>query len=95
MTTFRSSIASVSSNPSIERTSTGGRRPFAAAAHVKRLAVIDRITMPVHRFSIPGHATRRDLSIYAVVAKKIDSTEWYVYVGKTGDNRAGCNPVVS
>ena len=51
--------------------------------------------MSVQRFSIPGHATRRDFSIYAVVARKIEGTEWYVYVGKTGDNRAGCNPVVS
>ena len=51
--------------------------------------------MPVHRFSIPGHATRRDFSIYAVVARRTATAEWYVYVGKTGDNRAGCNPVVS
>lgn len=52
-------------------------------------------TMSVERFSVPGHATRRRLSVYAVVATKIDSNDWYIYVGKTGDNRAGCNPVIS
>ncbi len=51
--------------------------------------------MPVRRFSLPGHATRREFVIYVVVAKNITSSDWKVYVGKTGDNRTGCNPVIS
>jgi len=51
--------------------------------------------MPVLRFSVPGHATRREFAIYAVVAKNIATGVWKVYVGKTGDNRSGCNPVIS
>jgi len=51
--------------------------------------------VPVYRFSIPGHATRRDFAIYIVVAKRCDLPEVRLYVGKTGDNRDGCNPVIS
>jgi hypothetical protein len=51
--------------------------------------------VPVYRFSIPGHATRRDFAIYIVVAKRRDLCEIRLYVGKTGDNRDGCNPVIS
>lgn len=51
--------------------------------------------MPVHRFSIPGHATRRDFAIYIAVANRRERPEVKLYVGKTGDNRDGCNPVIS
>ncbi len=51
--------------------------------------------MSVHRFSIPGHATRRDFAIYVAVANRRDWPEVKLYVGKTGDNRDGCNPVIS
>lgn len=53
------------------------------------------VHMAVKRFTVPGHATKRDFAIYVVVAKKIGYSECRVYVGKTGDNRAGCNPVIS
>lgn len=51
--------------------------------------------MPIYRFSIPGHATRRDFAIYIVVANRRERFEVKLYVGKTGDNRDGCNPVIS
>jgi hypothetical protein len=51
--------------------------------------------VPVRRFSIPGHATRRDFAIYIAVANRHDKAEVKLYVGKTGDNRDGCNPVIS
>lgn len=51
--------------------------------------------MPVHRFSVPGHTTRREFSIYVVVARHRERPEIKLYVGKTGDNRDGCNPVIS
>ena len=31
--------------------------------------------MPVHRFSIPGHATRRDFAIYIAVANRRERPE--------------------
>jgi len=49
----------------------------------------------VNQFSVPGHSTRREFSIYVVVAKKLEGPEYHIYVGKTGDNRVGCNPVIS
>ena len=51
--------------------------------------------MTVHHFSIPGHATRRDFAIYIAVANRRERPEVKLYVGKTGDNRDGCNPVIS
>jgi hypothetical protein len=51
--------------------------------------------MPVYRFTIPGHSTRREFAVYVVVARKRETAEFKIYVGKTGDNRDGCNPVIS
>jgi len=51
--------------------------------------------MSVSRFTVPGYSTRRDFAVYVVVARKRRASEFYVYVGKTGDNRDGCNPVIS
>ncbi len=45
---------------------------------------------------IPGSATKREWAIYIFVAIPINvSLERLVYVGKVGDNRDGCNPVIS
>lgn len=44
---------------------------------------------------MPGHATRREFAVYVVIARKLDDANFYIYVGKTGDNREGCNPVIS
>jgi hypothetical protein len=51
--------------------------------------------MSVYRFTVPGHSTRRELAVYVVVARKLGGCEFFIYVGKTGDNNAGCNPVIS
>jgi hypothetical protein len=51
--------------------------------------------MSVYRFTVPGHSTRREFAVYIVVARRVGSCEFFLYVGKTGDNRAGCNPVIS
>jgi hypothetical protein len=51
--------------------------------------------MSVYRFTVPGHSTRREFAVYIVVARRADGLEFSLYVGKTGDNRAGCNPVIS
>lgn len=36
---------------------------------------------------------KREFAVYVVVAKSIHNTK--IYVGKTGDNNDGCNPVFS
>ena len=51
--------------------------------------------MSVYRLTIPGHSTRREYAVYVVVARRPGTPEFLVYVGKTGDNREGCNPVIS
>jgi len=45
--------------------------------------------MSVNRFTVPGHSTRREFAVYVVVARKPISDEFFIYVGKTGDNREG------
>jgi hypothetical protein len=49
----------------------------------------------VGHFHIPGDATRREYAVYVMVARHRDRGEIHLYVGKTGDNREGCNPVIS
>jgi hypothetical protein len=51
--------------------------------------------MSVGHFHIPGDATRREYAAYIMVATNRTTRQRKVYVGKTGDNRAGCNPVIS
>jgi hypothetical protein len=51
--------------------------------------------MTVARLDIPGDATRRDYAVYVMVAVHRTTRETKLYVGKTGDNRKGCNPVIS
>ncbi len=46
-------------------------------------------------FSIPGDATRREFAVYVLAAKRRQTRRISFYVGKTGDNREGCNPVIS
>jgi hypothetical protein len=53
------------------------------------------IQLTVNSFDIPGNATRREFAVYIVVAKRSDTNDFRLYVGKTGDNREGCNPVIS
>ena len=47
--------------------------------------------MKVNHFHVPGEATRREYSVYLVVARHRTTKMVRIYVGKTGDNREGCN----
>ena len=52
--------------------------------------------MELGSFKIPGHATKRKWAVYIFKAVPHNSSETIkLYVGKVGDNRAGCNPVIS
>jgi hypothetical protein len=57
--------------------------------------LISGVATSVYRFTIPGHSTRREFAVYIVVARRPGTPDFFVYVGKTGDNRDGCNPVIS
>lgn len=51
--------------------------------------------MKVHHFHVPGEATSREYAVYLIVARHRKTKIVRVYVGKTGDNRDGCNPLIS
>lgn len=51
--------------------------------------------MSVGHLHVPGDAARREYAVYLVVATHRRSGQRRLYVGKTGDNRDGCNPMVS
>lgn len=51
--------------------------------------------MSIGHFHIPGDATRREYAVYVMVATNRKTRQRKIYVGKTGDNRDGCNPVIS
>jgi hypothetical protein len=44
-------------------------------------------------FSIEKESIKRKFAVYVVIAKAEADTK--LYVGKTGDNRDGCNPLIS
>lgn len=46
-----------------------------------------------YEFSIEPEALKRRYSVYVVIAQCDDGAK--LYVGKTGDNREGCNPIIS
>jgi hypothetical protein len=46
-----------------------------------------------HKFTLNPESLKREFAVYVVIAKGRNDTK--LYVGKTGDNRAGCNPVIS
>lgn len=46
-----------------------------------------------YQFTLNPESLKRQFSVYVVIAKGIGDTK--LYVGKTGDNREGCNPVIS
>ncbi|WP_347375131.1 hypothetical protein [Aequorivita sp. Q41] len=52
--------------------------------------------MEIESFKISGHSTKRNWAVYLIVAKPISKKgKSMLYVGKVGDNRDGCNPVIS
>ncbi len=46
-----------------------------------------------YTFEINPHALKRHFSVYVVVAQ--GDGQSLLYIGKTGDNREGCNPLIS
>jgi len=46
-----------------------------------------------HTFKLNRESLKREFSVYVVIAHGILKTT--LYIGKTGDNRTGCNPVIS
>jgi hypothetical protein len=46
-----------------------------------------------YTFEINAHALKRHFSVYVVVAQ--GDGQSLLYIGKTGDNREGCNPLIS
>ena len=46
-----------------------------------------------YKFTLNPESLKRRFSVYVVVAK--GETDIKLYVGKTGDNREGCNPLIS
>jgi hypothetical protein len=51
--------------------------------------------MNIFDFEIPAHATRREWAVYIIVATNKSDKKKFLYVGKVGDNREGCNPIIS
>ena len=46
-----------------------------------------------YKFTLHKESIKRKFSVYVVVAR--NGADVKLYVGKTGDNREGCNPVIS
>jgi hypothetical protein len=46
-----------------------------------------------HTFNLNSQALKREFAVYVVLATEGDTFD--LYVGKTGDNREGCNPLIS
>ena len=46
-----------------------------------------------YTFEINAHALKRHFSVYVVIAQ--GDGQSLLYIGKTGDNREGCNPLIS
>ncbi len=46
-------------------------------------------------FTIPNEATSQKWAIYIIVAENNENNLKLLYVGKVGDNRIGCNPIIS
>lgn len=51
--------------------------------------------MDIFEFEIPSHTTRREWAVYIIKAEHKKNKSRILYVGKVGDNRDGCNPVIS
>lgn len=49
----------------------------------------------ISSIDISGHSTKREWAVYVISATHITDKLQFLYVGKTGDNRAGCNPIIS
>lgn len=52
-------------------------------------------TESIYEIQFSGHSTKREWAVYIIIVidKKSDARK--LYVGKVGDNRDGCNPILS
>jgi len=48
-----------------------------------------------HTFKINSASLKREFAVYVVIACQPKKRKIQLYVGKTGDNREGCNPMIS
>ncbi|MEY8198385.1 MAG: hypothetical protein RPS47_04030 [Colwellia sp.] len=46
-----------------------------------------------HTFKLNSESLKREYAVYVVIIRS--RTNFRLYVGKTGDNREGCNPIIS
>ncbi|MBS1493949.1 MAG: hypothetical protein JST55_10580 [Bacteroidetes bacterium] len=51
--------------------------------------------LKIHEFELPGYVTNREWGVYIVVAKNSTNKKKNMYVGKLGDNNAGCNTIIT
>ncbi len=52
--------------------------------------------MEIFNFKIYGHTTKQEWAVYVIVARPNNNSKPTIfYVGKVGDNRDGCNPIIS
>ena len=51
--------------------------------------------MDILEIFIPAKATLRNWGVYIIIAESITDKKEYLNVGKIGDNRKGCNPIIS
>jgi hypothetical protein len=54
----------------------------------------DHLCLIPFSFELPGHVAQRTWAAYVIVTVLLDGSR-KIYVGKVGDNRVGCNPVIS
>ena len=58
-------------------------------------ATVSEMAASIGQFLIPGHTTGTDWAVYIIVACHQHTNHRNFYVGKVGDNRSTCNPLVS
>ena len=54
-----------------------------------------KVNKMIGYFEVKGEDTLRNFAVYVLLAKHKENGSLKLYVGKTGDNRTGCNPVIS
>jgi hypothetical protein len=65
----------------------GGREP------AKSKQTPGKPSKMAYTFKLTRESLKREFAVYVVIAR--GSEDIHLYVGKTGDNREGCNPIIS
>ena len=68
-------------------------RASSSSVECAPLILAERIQRVAHVFKLNSESLKRNFAVYVVIARTTGDTK--LYVGKTGDNREGCNPVIS